>query len=153
MAADLLTIIRAEIEARLRDLEPAVQEYEELMTLRDALARAGSAPAGAEAGSPAPARSARGRPPTRLVSNARAPASRRRARPRAGSRRAARIGGGGQAILAALDHGSHTIAELVVVTALPAPELRTSLRQLLAHALIVKTDREGKTAYALAARD
>jgi hypothetical protein len=161
MAADLLTIIRAEIDSRLRDLEPAVQEYEELIALRDALVETGSAPAGSEQVPPFGAPSARAAAARRSVRpSARRPVrpSARRpahspARPRANRRRSARIDAGGQAVLAALDHGSHTIAELVVVTALPAPELRTSLRQLLAHALIVKADRAGKTAYALATRD
>jgi hypothetical protein len=155
MAADLLTIIRAEIDFRLRELEPAVHEYEELMALRDALAAPGSAHAraGAEGVPPAHARSARTRLPARAAPSVRAPALRRPARPRAGVRRAARIDAGGQAILAALDHGSHTLAELVVVTALPAPALRRSLRRLLAHALVTKTDRAGKTAYALAPRE
>jgi hypothetical protein len=165
MAADLLTMIRAEIEFRLRDLEPAVHEYEELMSLRDALAGLDSPPARsraegdpfppatAEAAPSGPARSARPRPSAGLATTARAPVTRRPSGPRAERRRPDRIDGGGQAILAALDHGSHTIAELVIVTAMPAPKLRTSLRRLLAHALIVKTDRSGKTAYALAARD
>lgn len=185
MAADLLTIIRAEIDSRLREIESAVHEYEELIALRDALAATGSVPArglleGASSASAAPGkdrslparsegaplapvrsqpapsastRSARTRLPARTAPSAGAPAIRRPARPRAGKRRAARIDAGGQAILAALDHGSHTLAELVIVTALPASELRSSLRQLLAHALIVKADRAGKAAYALAARD
>ncbi len=57
----------------------------------------------------------------------------------------------GQAILAALEHGSHTLAELVVVTALGASEIREALRHLRRRKAIVKTDRDGKAAYALAA--
>jgi hypothetical protein len=52
-------------------------------------------------------------------------------------------------VLAALEHGSHTVAELVIVTALPAPDIRDSLRQLRKRKAIVKTDRDGRTAYAL----
>ena len=57
----------------------------------------------------------------------------------------------GQAILAALEHGSHTVAELVLVTALPAPDIRDSLRQLRKRHTVVKTDRDGRAAYALPA--
>ena len=54
-----------------------------------------------------------------------------------------------RAVLAALEHGSHTVAELLVVTGLPAREIRESLRLLRMQRAIVPTDREGKTAYAL----
>ena len=56
-----------------------------------------------------------------------------------------------QAILAALEHGSHTVAELVLVTALPAGDIRDSLRHLRKRKTIVKTDRDGRSAYALPA--
>lgn len=59
------------------------------------------------------------------------------------------IGPTGQAILAALEHGSHTVAELVIVTALAAPDIREGMRRLRARQLVVKTERDGRTAYAL----
>lgn len=63
------------------------------------------------------------------------------------------IDSGGEAILAALEHGSHSVAELGVVTALPASEIRESLRRLRVNEAIVKTDRDdGRTAYALPAQ-
>jgi hypothetical protein len=56
-----------------------------------------------------------------------------------------------EAILAALDHGSHTIGELVVVTAMSGPNINGNLRRLVSDGAVVKTEREGKTAYALTA--
>jgi DNA-binding transcriptional ArsR family regulator len=61
----------------------------------------------------------------------------------------AQRGAAREAILAALDHGSHTVGELVVVTAMSAPNLTGNLRRLVSDGTIVKTEREGKTAYAL----
>ena len=54
-----------------------------------------------------------------------------------------------QAIVAALEHGSHTLSELGVVTALPAPALRDSVRRLLSADRIARTRREGRAAYSL----
>ncbi len=56
-----------------------------------------------------------------------------------------------QAILAALDHGSHTASELVMVTAMSAGEIRGSLGRLAGRGSITKVKRrgDGKTAYAL----
>jgi hypothetical protein len=62
--------------------------------------------------------------------------------------RAAR-GAAREAILAALDHGSHTIGELVVVTAMSGPNINGNLRRLLSEGAVVKTEREGKMAWAL----
>jgi len=62
------------------------------------------------------------------------------------------IDAAGQAILAALEHGSHTVAELGIVTALPAGRIRESVRGLRSSGKIVTTEREGRTAYALTAR-
>jgi hypothetical protein len=57
----------------------------------------------------------------------------------------------GQAIVAALEHGSHTPAELTVVTAMSGPDIQGGLRRLLREGTIAKTERDGKTAYALPA--
>jgi hypothetical protein len=54
-----------------------------------------------------------------------------------------------QAILAALGHGSHTLSELVTVTAMTTADIRGGLRPLAARRAITKTKRDGKTAYAL----
>jgi DNA-binding transcriptional ArsR family regulator len=142
--ADLLTSIRAEIDARIGELEPLLAEYEELLAVADAFAPDGSTTPAA----PAPADIA-----TKTARSAQAPAKARRP---AGGRRRTRarrpsITPTGRAILAALEHGSHTVAELVVVTALPAPDVRRDLRPLLDLGAITKTDRDGKPAYALSA--
>jgi hypothetical protein len=147
--ADLLTRIRAEIDARLSELRPAIAEYERLSTATEALAAKGRA-------APRPAARAAPQPPAPAPASARAPAK-TKARPQAArrARRRERTAQSptGQAILAALEHGSHTVAELVLVTALPAPDIRDSLRQLRKRHTVVKTEREGRTAYALPAPD
>ena len=58
-----------------------------------------------------------------------------------------------QAILAALEHGSHTIGELVVVTAMSTPEIRANLSQLARQRKVTRVKREGdgKSAFALPA--
>jgi DNA-binding transcriptional ArsR family regulator len=63
--------------------------------------------------------------------------------------RAAR-GAAREAILAALDHGSHTVGELAVVTAMSGPNINGNLRRLFSEGAVVKTEREGKAAWALA---
>ncbi len=57
------------------------------------------------------------------------------------------------AILAALEHGSHTIGELVMVTAMSTPEIRTNLSQLARQRKVTRVKREGdgKSAFALPA--
>ena len=59
------------------------------------------------------------------------------------------IAGGSLYKIAALSGGGHTVAELLVVTGLPARDIRESLRLMRIQRAIVTTDREGKTAYAL----
>ncbi len=56
-----------------------------------------------------------------------------------------------QAILAALEHGSHTIGELVMVTAMSTPEIRANLSQLARQHKIARVKRQGdgKSAFAL----
>lgn len=56
-----------------------------------------------------------------------------------------------QAILSALEHGSHTASELVMVTAMSTPEIRGGLIRLTGRGAITKVKRrgDGKTAYAL----
>lgn len=55
-----------------------------------------------------------------------------------------------QAIVAALEHGSHTLAELAIVTGMAGPAIRDGLRGLQKAKKITKAKREGKAAYALA---
>jgi DNA-binding transcriptional ArsR family regulator len=54
-----------------------------------------------------------------------------------------------EAILAALEHGSHTVGELAVVTAMSGPSINGNLRRLVVEGVVVKTEREGKTAWSL----
>jgi hypothetical protein len=154
MAADLLSTVCSELDARLDELRPVLSEYEGLLAAAVALG------AGDEAA--APRRAGEG-----TLSTTRRSRARRGGRPRAGaikvvaassSRRAsgsrkrarARRGAAQHAILAALEHGSHTASELVSVTALAGPNIRTSLRRLLQEGTISQTKRAGRTAYALA---
>jgi hypothetical protein len=54
-----------------------------------------------------------------------------------------------ETILAALEHGSHTVGELAVVTAMSGPSINGHLRRLVVEGAVVKTEREGKTAWSL----
>ncbi len=129
MATDLLERVRAEIDARLAELRPAVVEYEQLTGVTDALGAHG-----ADSRAERKPRTAAGGP-------------------RAGSNASpARMGAGEQAIVAALEHGSHTVGELGIVTAMPGAEIRDSLRRLLAAGKIVRAKREARAAYALSGR-
>jgi DNA-binding transcriptional ArsR family regulator len=135
MASDLLTRIRREIDQRLRELRPALEEYERLLGTGedvDREIRAARSPRSSVSRSPV----ARG-----------AQASRNRAGP--GRGRAPR-GATQEAIVAALEHGSHTVSELAVVTAMSGPSLRQSLRRLVMAGAVTQAKREGKLAYALA---
>jgi hypothetical protein len=139
---DLLSTIRSEIEVRLAELRPLLVEHEQLLAAAAALDVRG------QTASMRPPRSQR-----RSAGAVKAQASpRERTRvPRSGSKRprAAR-GAAREAILAALEHGSHTVRELSVVTAMSGPNVRNNLTRLLAEGAIAKTAREGKTAYAAA---
>ncbi len=109
MGADLLSRVRGEIDARLKELRPLVAEYEQLLAGRRR--------------APAPARPQR-----------------------------ARRGAAEQAIMAALEHGSHTVSELVVVTAMSGANIRDNLRRLQAAGTVTRARRDGRTAYALSRR-
>jgi hypothetical protein len=208
LATDLLARIRGELEQRMVELRPLLEEHERLLTAigtltaMDGEAAAGGKPAKstvskARRSSPGGGRSAvseapgsklgRGRsavsdaPGSKLgrgrsaVSEAprskpgrgrsavsEAPRSKSgRGRSAASKAPGSRPGRGGtrkrpapsspdqQAILAALEHGSHTPSELVMVTGLAAPSVRRALSGLAGGAAITKVKREGKTAYAL----
>jgi hypothetical protein len=126
MAADVLARVRAEIEERLRELRHAVAEHEQLLGVASALDAEAKA---------------------RVAVKPRAAAKPRRApKPKRGK---AAFGPTEQAIVAALEHGSHTVGELGMVTAMSGGEIREGARQLLAAGRIVRAKREGKPAYAL----
>jgi len=157
MPLDLLSKICREIDERLDELRPLLAEHERLLDAAAALETAGSAvvapdtlersaPPVIDGGAPkqrtartqAPAKSARS------VRRATGPAA--RSKPAPAARSAA-----GETILAALEHGSHTVSELAVVTAMSGPSINGNLRKLISEGAVVKTEREGKAAWALVA--
>jgi hypothetical protein len=155
MASDLLSTVGSELAARLDELRPLLSEYERLLAAVDALGAGDdgtASPPVAErtvsATQRSRARHGRRSPSTGAIkpaassSNPRVTGSRKRAR--------APRGAAQHTILAALEHGSHTTSELVKVTALGAPNIRSNLRRLLRQGTITKAERSGRTAYALA---
>jgi hypothetical protein len=131
MSSDLLARVRAEIDARLLELRPAAEEHERLLDAERALA--------ADAAKAAKAPKALGR-------------RGRRGSAAGAIKRAASVphNASQQAIMAALEHGSHTLGELVLVTAIAASELREGVRHLQRAGTVTRTKREGRAAYALA---
>lgn len=159
MATDLLSTICREIDERLAELRPFLAERQRLLVAADALVEAGQAgvevesqPAAASTPVKRPRRSST-KPKTKPKSES-APqpapksegseAPQSKAKPERAARGAAR-----DAILGALEHGSHTVSELVVVTAMSAPNINGNLRRLEAEGVVVKAEREGKAAWAL----
>jgi hypothetical protein len=132
MGPDLLTKIRGEIDLRLRELRPMLEEYETLLATAASVegeTRAAKRPSSAAAGRLARGAAARnGAGPDRV----RAPR-----------------GAAQEAIVAALEHGSHTVSELAVVTAIPGASIRQNLRRLVLAGTVARAEREGKAAYAL----
>jgi hypothetical protein len=135
MEVELLARVHAEIEERIAALRPAVEEYERLTGATDALGTKS-----AKAGEPAKRAT-----PASAKSRAKRPRAAKRA-PRAAKRAPSAAE---QAIAAALEHGSHTVAELVLVSALPAADIRAGLRPLLASGAVTRAKRDGRAAYAL----
>ncbi|MGA2321040.1 MAG: hypothetical protein ABSG95_09925 [Solirubrobacteraceae bacterium] len=154
MAADLLSTVRSELDARLDELRPVLAEYERLLAADAALGAGddGEAPPRAAESTSSTARRSRARGGGRRRAGAiEAVASSSSRRASGSSKRArARRGAAQQAILAALEHGSHTASELVSVTAMAGASIRTNLRRLLQEGTITQTKRAGRTAYALA---
>ncbi len=165
---DLLSKICDELDARLRELRPAVDEYESLLDAAAALeldqgtARGSSTASGSslrEASSPRRASGSREAPSPRRASGSRAasrPTPRRPIRPvrkAAAAPKRARRGAAAVAILAALEHGSHTVSELAVVTAMSGAIINNNLRRLQQAGTITRAKRagDGKAAYALTA--
>jgi hypothetical protein len=172
MAPDLLSTISREIDERLSELRPLLAEREQLLGAIRALEEAAAAETSSElvpesvaAESPTPVKPARRQ--TRLGGARRgsaagaieraasgpskvASAKRKLAKPAAeGNPERAVRGVARETILAALDHGSHTVSELAVVTAMSGPSINGNLRKLVAEGAVVKTEREGKAAWAL----
>jgi hypothetical protein len=176
MAADLLERVRAELDARLAELRPAVAEYERLLGATDMLRADADADADADATTPTPVTERRATAKPRAAAKARAatkparpatkPAKPRRAtkpaKPRTATKPAKRraannpapqpLGAGERAIVAALEHGSHTIGELGIVTAMSGADIRESARRLLAVGKVVRAKRDGRAAYALSGK-
>lgn len=147
---DLLEQIAGEIAERLRELRPAMEEHERLLDAAEALEREGAVGAAASAGGASRRRgSGRRGSAAGAIGQAAAPRGPRvsvrgQEKPPRNARGAAQ-----QAILAALEHGSHTVSELAVVTAMSGPTIRENLRRLQAAGQVTRAKREGKAAYAL----
>jgi hypothetical protein len=135
-ASDLPERVGREIEARMRELRPFVDEYEELLAVEETLA--------AEAARGVASRARTGtraaKPSVQRVNRASPPGAQRERAPR---------GAASEAIVAALEHGSHTVGELAIVTAMSTQNLRNNLRRLVQAGTVTQTKRAGKTAYAL----
>jgi len=165
MATDLLSTICREIDERLTELRPLLAERQRLLVAADALVEAGQGAVEAGARPAGPTRNSRAvastpvkRPrrsspkPKLKPESARQPAAKSerseapqsKAKPERAARGAAR-----EAILGALEHGSHTVSELVVVTAMSSPNVNGNLRRLEAEGVVMKAEREGKPAWAL----
>jgi DNA-binding transcriptional ArsR family regulator len=157
MASDLLSTIRGEIDARLKELRPSLAEYERLLSAADALVDSGGPAKVAAPRAPAAPRATRVRRATRgsavgAIKRAAGSAAPKPSKPGAEVAKPGRAqrGAARESILAALDHGSHTVGELAVVTAMSASNINGNLRRLASDGAVVKIEREGKTAYALA---
>jgi hypothetical protein len=152
MAADLLSTVRSELDARLNELRPVLSEYERLLAAAAALdaGNGGAAPRGAADSTLSTTRRSRTRRAGRRRAGAIKAVASSSSRRASGSRKRARArrGAAQHAILAALEHGSHTASELMSVTALAGPNIRTNLRRLLEEGTITQTKRTGRTAYA-----
>ena len=174
-----VSTIRREIDERLSELRPLLAEHERLLGAVEALevtrgqddAASVSVPAAPKPAAPVKP----GVTATPVRRRARPPATRRGSAVGAvelaatGPAGVAIEGGNGkeptvnekpersargvvrEVILAALDHGSHTVGELAMVTAMSGPSINVNLRKLVAEGAVVKTEREGKAAWALAA--
>jgi hypothetical protein len=147
-AGDLLDRVRGEIDERMAELRPYVEEHGQLLAAAESLTLDGERPVASRRG-----RRASAAKPTRApeAKTAKKPTARRRrsaakaptGRPR-GPRSATQ-----QAIEAALEHGSHTLAELVLVTAIETAPIRAQLGRLQKAGVVSRIRRDGKTAYSL----
>jgi outer membrane biosynthesis protein TonB len=203
---DLLTQIRSELDARLRELRPLLSEYERLLVAAEALvledasgdapsprrrvapktpARVSEAPTPPPK-APTPPPKAPTPPPKAPTSAPKAPTPAPKAptpapkaptpapkaptpapkaapvsapavpvkpppRRRDSAPKRAQRGAAAVAIVAALEHGSHTVSELTIVTAMSGAIIQSNLRRLQQAGTITRTKRagDGKAAYAL----
>jgi hypothetical protein len=134
ISGDLLERIGAELQERLQELRPAVEEHAALLAAAESLGEPSDVAEPARADPPRLGRRPRKRP-------GRAPARSVPGAPRGASQKA---------ILAALEHGSHTLSELSVVTALSAGEIRRAVSALVGAGHLARAARSGKPAYVLA---
>jgi hypothetical protein len=171
MAPDLLSTIRAEIVERMDGLRPLLAEHEQLLVAAQALEatpgegsvidpatngatrprtrRAKRAEAGTSAAADVPNGAVNGGR-AETVSKKTPPTARKRSAGKKAAKPARAVRGAArEAILGALEHGSHTVGELAVVTAMAGPNINGNLRRLAAEGVVVKTAREGKAAWAL----
>jgi DNA-binding transcriptional ArsR family regulator len=148
-AVDLLERVRAEIDARRAELAPRLAEYEQLLSAAQALGLGPTSDRPPARGARAPRR-AKPAPALKPAAAARARAG-RSAKGSAPARTRAPRGAAQTAILSALEHGSHTVAELAVVTAMSGQNVRENLRRLLGTGAVTRAKRDGKAAYAHAA--
>ena len=149
MNADLLARVRAEIDARIGALRPAREEYQELL---DAAAKLENEAASQPKSEVTPVRRRGPRGSAAGALELAASGSRKRAAPRrqgTSKPESAPRGAAERAIVAALEHGSHTVGELVLVTALSGAEIRAGAKKLERAGAIGRTRREGRIAYAL----
>lgn len=174
---DLLTQIRSELDARLREVRPLLAEYERLLVAAAALDTVGEdRPAPTPVAAPAPTRGRVKRagrtkpaptsaPPTPAPTQepeGSAPAQPRvspkprvsakpASRPSGSAPKRAQRGAAAVAIVAALEHGSHTVSELTIVTAMSGTIIQSNLRRLQQAGTVTRTKRpgDGKAAYAL----
>lgn len=167
MAADILSTIQAEIAERMDGLRPLLAEHEQLLVAAEALEETRAERKQAGPSTNGGVSRARGRKRAALAETSAADRSHNddaesmtKPTPKAVTRRPAKTtaakppravrGAAREAILAALDHGSHTVGELSVVTAMSGPNINGNMRRLAAEGVVVKTEREGKAAWALA---
>lgn len=171
---DLLARVSSEIDARREQLRAAVEEYQDLLSAMEALDQDGSAPrakvtparakvAGRPKAKPKATPKAKAEPkatpkadvtaPLKVEAKPKAtpkkPAKANKAPERAESETSEPTDGAHQAIVAALEHGSHTLTELAVVTAMPAHAIRAAIKGLAKAGRVQRATREGKAAYAL----
>jgi hypothetical protein len=150
-SSDLLSKISDELDGRLGELRPFVEEYESLLDAAALLELSGEEPAPASEPAPAPEPAAA----AQAEAGSRPRAAKRPTPRRVGATapKRAQRGAAAVAILAALEHGSHTVSELAVVTAMSGAIINNNLRRLQQAGAITRTKREGdgKAAYALTA--
>jgi hypothetical protein len=149
----LLDRMQQEISDRLDQLRPFVEESKRLEVAAAALEGVpGTTPI---MRTPPAARSATGSRPAVEIPVKASPVRRPRhakVRRKVGSPRRKRpaLSANQRAIVAALEHGAHTVRELVTVTGMGDQTARNNVKGLIVLEKVVKTERGGKAAYALA---